>query len=207
MKAGKCLNIHSRACIFLFFFTPLLSLHVHTYVGYYACPEVKANETGRYGTTPQPLPRKTFVPPRMMMMMMMGMNTFARVKLNFPDRRKGNVIIRPDTKRSSAKITRPVINILDTDCFPKEGWSTCGAHLWRTVIHRAETPFRGRKAPTEYRFSRCTDEWNVRQRYRVALDGTVCRYLQYRWHSSTTDLFRPFKGVWEFFISTNCYFN
>lgn len=92
-----------------------------------------------------------------MMMMMMGMNTFAQRKHNFPDRRKGNVIIRPDTKRSSAKITRPVINILDTDYFPKEGWSTCGAHLWRTVIHSRNAVSRT-KTPTEYRFSRCTDD-------------------------------------------------
>ena len=105
---------------------------------------MRANETGRYGTTPHLcpsfVPRKTFVSPRMMMMMM-GMNTFARRKHNFPDRRKGNVIIRPDTKRSSAKITRPVINILEHGLLSERRLE----HLWRApVAHRihAETPFR-----------------------------------------------------------------
>lgn len=136
------------------------------------CSEV--NETGRYGTTPHLCPRKAFVSPRMMMMMMMmGMNTFARRKHNFPDRRKGNVIIRPDTKRSSAKITRPVINILDTDCFPKEGWSTCGAHLWRTVIHSRNAD----RTPISL------DETFVND-IEPLLNGTACRYLRTRWHSS-----------------------
>lgn len=90
---------------------------------------------------------------------MMGMNTLARRKHNFRDRRKGNVIIRPDTKRSSTKITRPVINILDTDCFPKEGWSTCGAHLWRTV----STPKRrsADQSTDRISFPLISPRWNV----------------------------------------------
>lgn len=101
-------------------------------------------------------------------MMMMGMNTLARRKHNFRDRRKGNVIIRPDTKRSSVEITRPVINILDTDCFPKEGSGapvacTCGAP---STQRRFREPKRAEPIP----FPSISGELNVRQLYRKRFD-------------------------------------